>query len=123
MNKIVFFFLFISCVLLCSCDKRQTAINDLENFSEELKENCSEYSYQDWEEASAQYEQLVEQIDQYEYTDEELKEIGKLKARCLKQMSMGAMKQLQGRIHSFTKQMEGALEELGGGDTDEASDE
>ena len=100
-------------IALTSCDKRQSAINDLENLSEELKENSSDYSSQDWEEANEQYQLLVEQIDQYEYTDEELKEIGKIKARCLKQMTKGAMKQLQDGIHSITKQMEGAIEEFG----------
>ena len=83
------------------------------NLPEELKENSSDYSSQDWEEANEQYQLLVEQIDQYEYTDEELKEIGKIKARCLKRMTKGAMKQLQDGIHSITKQMEGAIEECG----------
>ena len=114
--KRIYFYFFIMLVMsiaFTSCDKKQSAINDLENFSEELKENSSDYSSQDWEEANEQYRLLVEQIDQYEYTDEELKEIGKLKARCLKQMTKGAMKQFQDGIHSITKQMEGAIEEFG----------
>ena len=112
--KVIYFFIkLLMSITFTSCDKRQSAINDLENFSEELKENSSDYSSQDWEEANEQYQLLVEQIDQYEYTDEELKEIGKFKARCLKQMSKGAMKQLQDGIHSITKQMEGAIEEFG----------
>ena len=113
MKGIYFFILLLMSIAFTSCDKRQSAINDLENFSEELKENSSDYSSQDWEEANEQYQLLVEQIDQYEYTDEELKEIGKIKARCLKRMTKGAMKQLQDGIHSITKQMEGAIEECG----------
>lgn len=113
MKRIYFFIMLVMSIAFTSCDKKQSAINDLENFSEELKENSSDYSSQDWEEANEQYQLLVEQIDQYEYTDEELKEIGKLKARCLKQMTKGAMKQFQDGIHSITKQMEGAIEEFG----------
>ena len=113
MERIYFLILLVMSIAFTSCDKRQSAINNLENFSEELKENSSDYSSQDWEEANEQYQLLVEQIDQYEYTDEELKEIGKIKARCLKQMTKGAMKQFQDGIHSITKQMEGAIEEFG----------
>lgn len=113
MERIYFLILLVMSIAFTSCDKRQSAINNLENFSEELKENSSDYSSQDWEEANEQYQLLVEQIDQYEYTDEELKEIGKIKARCLKQMTKDAMKQLQDGIHSITKQMEGAIEEFG----------
>ena len=113
MKRIYFFIMLVMSIAFTSCDKKQSAINDLENFSEELKENSSDYSSQDWEEANEQYQLLVEQIDPYEYTDEELKEIGKLKARCLKQMTKGAMKQFQDGIHSITKQMEGAIEEFG----------
>lgn len=113
MKRIYFFIMLVMSIAFTSCDKKQSAINDLENFSEELKENSSDYSSQDWEEANEQYQLLVEQIEQYEYTDEELKEIGKLKARCLKQMTKGAMKQFQDGIHSITKQMEGAIEEFG----------
>lgn len=84
---------------------------ELEHLSEELNDNSSKYSRQDWEDAFVQYQQIIEQIDQYEYTDEELKEIGKLKVRCLKEMSKGSLKQFQGEIYSVSKQLEGALEE------------
>jgi len=120
MKKISVLIFMLSCLILSSCNKKQNAIDDLENFSEELKENSAEYTSQDWEEANAEYEQLVEQVDQYEYTDEELKEIGRLKARCLKQMSAGAMQQLQNGIHNFTKQLEGALEEFSLSDDNES---
>lgn len=123
MKRIYFFIMLVMSIAFTSCDKKQSAINDLENFSEELKENSSDYSSQDWEEANEQYQLLVEQIDQYEYTDEELKEIGKLKARCLKQMTKGAMKQFQDGIHSITKQMEGAIEEFGINSEDDDSDD
>ena len=123
MKRIHFFIMLVMSIAFTSCDKKQSAINDLENFSEELKEYSSDYSSQDWEEANEQYRLLVEQIDQYEYTDEELKEIGKIKARCLKQMTKGAMKQFQDGIHSITKQMEGAIEEFGIDSDDDDSDD
>lgn len=112
MNKIVIYLLLIICTFLYSCNKKQSAVIDLELLSEELNENSSEYSRQDWEKAFVQYQQIAEEIDQNEYTDEELKEIGKLKARCMKQMSKGALKQFQREIYSVSKQLEGAFEEF-----------
>lgn len=123
MKKIVFLLSLFAVALFTSCDKRQSAIDELESFSEELKENASEYTNEDWEEAGNQYQMLVEQVDQYEYTDEELKEIGKLKARCIKYMSKGAMKQLEEGFHNMTKQIEGAMEEFGLDDDGDYSEE
>ena len=123
MKRIYFFIMLVMSIAFTSCDKKQSAINDLENFSEELKEYSSDYSSQDWEEANEQYRLLVEQIDQYEYTHDALKEIGKIKARCLTQMTNRAMKQFQDGIHSITKQMEGAIEEFGIDSDDDDSDD
>ena len=123
MKKIAFLLSLFAVALFTSCDKRQSAIDDLESFSEELKENASEYTNEDWEEAGNQYQMLVEQVDQYEYTDEELKEIGKFKARCIKYMSKGAIKQLEEGIHNMTKQIEGAMEEFGLDDDGDYSEE
>lgn len=113
MNKTTLLIIITFCALFSSCNKKQAAIDELEAFYVELKDNSSEYSGQDWEEANEQYQLLVEQIEQYEYTDEELEEIGKLKARCLKVFSKGVMNKLQKGIHRITKEIEGALKELG----------
>ena len=106
-------------LVLTACNKQEQAIDDLRSFSEQLKEESAEYTQEDWQQAGDQYQQIVEEINQYEYTDEQLKEIGRLQAVCIKQMSKGAMKLLRQNINSISKQLEGALEEFMSPDTDQ----
>ena len=84
----------------------------LSMFLAKLYDDSSKYSRQDWESAFVLYQQIIERIDQYKYTDEELKEIGKLKARCLKQMTKGIFKQFQVEIYNEFKQIEDTLEKI-----------
>lgn len=113
MKTIVILFMLISCFLFSSCDKKQAAIDSLEDFSEELKENSYDYSVEEWEDAIEQYQQIVEKLEQYDYSDEDLKNIGKYKTRCLKIIVNNTILHVSDKIHSATKQLEGALEELG----------
>ena len=91
-------------LVLTACNKQEQAIDDLRSFSEQLKEESDDYT---------------ENIDQYEYTDDQQKEIGRLKAVCIKQMSKGAMKILRHNMNTISKQLEGALEEFMSPDTDQ----
>ena len=106
-------------LVLTACNKQEQAIDDLRSFSEQLKEESAEYTQEDWQQAGEQYQQIVEEINQYEFTDEQLKEIGRLQAVCIKQMSKGAMKLLRQNMNSISKQLEGALEEFMSPDTDQ----
>lgn len=106
-------------IVLTACNKQEQAIDDLRSFSEQLKEESAEYTQEDWQQAGEQYQQIVEEINQYEYTDEQLKEIGRLQAVCIKQMSKGAMKLLRQNINSISKQLEGAIEEFMSPDTEQ----
>ena len=81
MKKNTFLILLTFCALLSSCNNKQAAIDELEAYSVELKENSSDYSNQEWEDANEQYLQLVEQIEQYEYTGAPDKPCGVL-CRC-----------------------------------------
>ena len=106
-------------LVLTACNKQEQAIDDLRSFSEQLKEESADYTEEDWQQAGEQYQLLIENIDQYEYTDDQQKEIGRLKAVCIKQMSKGAMKILRHNMNTISKQLEGALEEFMSTDTDQ----
>jgi DNA repair exonuclease SbcCD ATPase subunit len=99
-------------LLLCSCSPKQSAINQLENLAIELEENCEDYSQEDWDSFADEFYEIEEDLEQYDYTDEELKEIGRLKAKCIKAITISTSKLFKSKVHNFQKQFEGAIEEL-----------
>lgn len=111
MKKIVLLLLTVS-FLFVNCSSKHTPVDKLEDFAFELKENSAEFSESDWERAIAKYAEIEESLQEYEYTDEELKEIGRLKAQCLKEISKTAAHSLKNKLHNFQMQMEGAAEEF-----------
>lgn len=101
-------------ILCCSCSSKQDPITDLEDLAFELKENSEDYSQSDWEKAAVKYSEIEEQMQQYEYSDEELKQIGKLKAQCFKAIAKSTGKALKNQMHNLQMQLEGASEEMEG---------
>lgn len=79
-----------------------------------MKENSENYSQADWEKVAVKFSEIEEQMQQYEYTDEELNKIGKLKAQCFKAIAYSSAKNLKRKMHNFQMQMEGASEEMKG---------
>jgi hypothetical protein len=76
----------------------------------ELQENSNGYSEKDWEEAKQKYENIETQLQQYDYTDEELKEIGKLEGKCSTYFMKSYIKSIKRNIHNLSKEIEGAAE-------------
>ena len=113
MKKLLFVALMaLSAMIFTSCNKQQEALDEFRDFTEYLKENSDDFSKQDWEESKQQYEAIVTQLEEYDYSDEELKEIGRLKATCYKAISKGTVNQLEKTINSITNQVEGFIEEF-----------
>lgn len=109
----------ICCVGLSSCDKKQEAISNLEAFTDDITENAQTYTPEQWDEVEAEFEGIIQELDQYEYTAEEQRKIGRLKARCVKAMSQKTINNLQYQVNSIINQIQGAIEEFTGGSDDE----
>jgi len=99
---------------LSSCSSKQSPVNDLERLSVKLEEEGENYTEEDWQRAAAKFALIEESLKKYEYTDEELVNIGRLKARCAKVLAKSYMKDMKDAWHDFQKQLEGASEELEG---------
>lgn len=65
-------------------------------------------------ELTFKYCELEELLAENTYTDEELKEIGRMKARCISVFVRAYVVGLKGYIHNVKKQLEGAMEEFNG---------
>lgn len=102
--------------LIMSCSNSQNPIDDLESLVDEIEESSSDFTEEDWENISLEYEEIEAKLQQNEYTDEELKEIGKLQGRYAAKVTKAAIKETKDALETFSKQfesqMEGFIEEL-----------
>lgn len=114
--------LLLSAMLLfafIACNNPQSAINNLESLVERIEKNSDEYSEEDWEEISEEYDDIQKELEKHEYSEEQLKKIGRLQGKCMALMSKKVFQNAGKAIDNFGKQMEGALE----GFMDEMSEE
>lgn len=93
-----------------ACDSSQTAINDLETLLHEIETNYQSYTEEDWKNMSLSYSAIEEELAKHEYTDEELKEIGRLKGKCMGYLTKQSLKDLEKQIKDLTKELEGGIE-------------
>ena len=101
---------FVMLLGMISCDSSQSAIRDLEVLLNEFEANYQSYSEEDWENMSLSYSAIEEELAKHEYTDEELKEIGRMKGRCLGYLTKQSIKEIEKQLEDFGKELEGGIE-------------
>jgi hypothetical protein len=85
------------CVLLLSCHgERQSPLNELEELTEDIRLHYKEYTTSDWKEAYARYEQIAADMENYQYTTDEIKKIGELEGECVGYFMKSAFYSLDG---------------------------
>ena len=119
MKKLKFCIYLLVCVFIfASCENKQTPIKKLEKLDRTLVQQSESFTEQDWENALMEYEQIEQELSMYNYTDEELRQIGKMKGRLLAKISKEYLNKTMDEVDSYLKMFEGALEgfmeELGG---------
>ena len=107
--------LFICCVMvlvLASCSTKQTAINQLEKFSIELRDHSRYYDVQDWEKAGQKFVKITKKVKKYEteYTAEEKSRIGRLEGECAGYMASGAKDNVTDRLRGIFNEIQGIIE-------------
>ena len=83
MRKILFLSLVtLFCIIVfTACDKKQHAIDNLSSFVEKVDKHASEYTKGDWIETNKEYEEIIAEIDKYDYSSDESKRIASLKGK------------------------------------------
>lgn len=111
-NYFNFFLIFCAAIVFNACSSKQAPINDLKDLVNELRENSSGYSEADWESIAYQLEAIEEAVQENydQYTDEELKEIGRLEGKCIGLITKKAMKEGQRIMEQETQKAESLLE-------------
>lgn len=102
--------LFTFTIPASAASPQDKCIRKLERFSKELKKNAPEYTEEDWTAAMNYFEQLSNDIKQYTYDEEELRQIGKLKGRCIGIFARRSLSRGASEINSFMQQLGGFLE-------------
>lgn len=95
-----------------SCNNKNTPIHDLEELSEDLKQNSKDYSDDDWAAISQSLDNINNEIDEHrsEYTDEEMKEICRLKGICGTYLMKYAAKNASQQLKDLIQQFGGAIQ-------------
>jgi len=96
-QKVMLVTMLLFSLFLFSCSVgKQSPIDQLEKLTEDIREHHEEYSTADWKEAYARYEQIVADMENYLYTNEETEKIGKLEGECVGYFMKSAVKSLDG---------------------------
>ena len=102
----------IASLLLTACHSKNDPMNELNALTEQLSEDTSDYTEKDWETVDNQLEVIDAEIEQYrdQYTDEEMKEIGRLKGKCAGLIAKKTMNSATQKLEDISKQAEGMIE-------------
>lgn len=128
MKKITSFLLVaVLAITMSSCAKWQAQhqINALESLVEKIENHGDELTRQDWQEVSDKYDAICTKINQYDYTNEQLQEIGRLKARYYVAYAKGSLSGgglLNGLLQEAAGAVDGLMNDLEK-ETDEALQE
>ena len=97
---------------LTACSTKQSAINQLENFSYELRDHSRDYDVDEWERAGKKFVNIRERIHKHEfdYTASEKAKIGRLEADCVKYMAKGAKDGVFDKLKNIGSEIKGVIQ-------------
>lgn len=102
---------FLTGMSLVSCSTKQHAINQLENFSYELRDHSANYDVDDWKYAAEKFVKIRKSISkhEFEYTSEEKAKIGKLEGQCAGYMGKGVKEGVFDKVKGIGNEIKGIL--------------
>ena len=108
----------VACMTLCcslvlsSCATKMHAINRLEKFSYERRDNSQYYSVDDWRDAGEEFLDIRREIKKHEfdYTAEQKKKIGVLEGKCAGYMAKGVKNGIVDKVKGFGNELNGILQ-------------
>ena len=109
-HGIIFVMITLICITLCCCETRHNAVYELIEFREEIKNHGNEYSQADWENAMDEYAVISQELDMMKLTDEELKEVAKIKGEIAGITANSIAKQIIQESEKLANEFAGFLE-------------
>lgn len=107
--------LLLGLIFLVSCtSKKQEALNQLENLTEDVEKNGGSWNAEQWKQKYDVFVQIRSEIYKYDYNETERAEIGSLEGRCVSAManhaSGGVLKKLKDFGTELGSSLKGLLE-------------
>lgn len=100
-------------LLFASCaTPEEKSMRTLQELYNDMELNHEQYTIEDWEKAQVEFEVITAQMKLHNYTDDQLREIGKLKGKCSAYLTKGLFKRAEKGMIEFGGLIEGYLEEL-----------
>ena len=102
----------LASLMMACATPEEKSLRSLQDLYEDLQLNHENYTVEDWERAEVEFEMITAEMRLHSYTDEQLREIGKLKGKCSAYLSKGTLKKLEKGLIELGGAMEGFLEGL-----------
>lgn len=103
----------LSLTMLNSCTTKQGAIRQLQDLSDDLRDNSSYYTIKDWQDAAKDFGEIREKMTRYRYTPAERRQIGELEGQCARYMVQGIKNGAINGILGVGNEIRGILDGLG----------
>lgn len=105
--------LIVATLSVSSCATRESAVNDLEKFSYELRDNSQYYTAKKWRKAVNKFGRIRREIARHDYTVAERQRIGRLEGDCARYMVRGAKDGVVNSVFCLGSEIQGILDALG----------
>ena len=112
-SKLVCFFIAVFFTLIfASCNNAGSKINSCENEITHAEENAKNYTAEDWKKLEDKMDALQNDVEtnRDKFTDEQIKEIGKLQGRYFAVAVKKGINDFQESVEDLGNQMEGFIE-------------
>ncbi|MGP1493062.1 MAG: hypothetical protein ACTTJJ_06590 [Prevotella fusca] len=103
----------VAMLSVSSCATRESAINDLEKFSYELRDNSQYYTAKQWRRAVDKFGNIRREISRHDYTVAERQRIGRLEGDCARYMVRGAKDGVMNSVFGLGSEIQGILDAFG----------
>ncbi len=107
--KRIFFLLTVSLLLLSSCSTERRALSQMRTLTHQIETRGDYYDNEDWKRAYDRYQRIDEKMDTSRLTQEQAKEYGELKGRCVAKFAKSKVEQVVEGVAKYVNQGIGIL--------------
>lgn len=99
----------LAAFVMCSCQTKKSAINDLHSLNQELQINSFNYTIKDWKDAGERYVKINKRITKHagNYTNAEVKDITETNGQIVRSFTEGAVTKVAGAVSALKSFVDG----------------